>query len=208
MTSISEAIIEFRRKYPYDAWDIFWDYKSSIEGDGGDICSEDNLLITTGHLMSYLYRYKMTRNNKLGSLSEREFSQILSNSSESLRLLSGIRFSTLTAEDQHNIREAYRGLGEELGNYRISPTETMITKILMALWGETPAFDYRAVNTYRKVIGKKPGDYFKSLWKLKLKYESDWKDQIDNLPLTYKQTLKGTAVPHAKLIDMAFWLMG
>jgi len=86
----------------------------------------------------------------------------------------------------------------------------MMTKILMAIWGEIPALDRYFVAGYRKHVGALPGRTIEMMLKLKRKYETDWREELANLPAKCRHTRRGpkNLIPVVRLIDMGLWYVG
>lgn len=203
---VCEAVKKYQDGEVGAAWEIFWDYKCAIENRGSDIFDDKYLQQTTMHLFIYLCCFGMVRgNNALTKSDLKCFTKVIIKSKKSLKALSNIKFDELNEDNRKVVEAAYTRLGVELEKQSISSTETMITKILMACWGHTPAYDSYFVRTYRKYLKPLPGDYFKSLLKLEDKYKTAWKSRFDRLNVNYVKTKRGSPIPHARLIDMAFW---
>jgi hypothetical protein len=204
--TICAAIKKYQEGDIGTAWEIFWDYKRGIEKDGGDIFDDKNLTPTTMQLFIYLCCFGMTRNsNALTKSDLNTFTKVIRNSRRYLKAISPIKFEELKEDSRKVVEAAYNCLDYELERMGISNTDTMITKILMASWGHTPAYDSYFKKTYRKYLKPLPGDYFKSLLKLKDEYKTNWKSRFDCLEAKYAKTKGGNSIPHARLIDMAFW---
>lgn len=204
---ICAAIKKYQTDEVGTAWEIFWDYKRNIEKGGGSIFDAKNLKLTTMHLFIYLCCFGMTRGKHALSKSDLDiFREVIKNSTKDLKKLSTVRFENLKDNDRGVVNAACARLRKELKRKRISSTETLITKILMASWGHTPAYDSYFVRTYRKYLKPLPGDYFNSLLKLNGEYKTVWKNELDRLKATkYAKTKRGNRIPNARLIDLAFW---
>ena len=134
-----------------------------------------------------------------------EFKEIVTEITPKLKSLDGIIFEHLSEKDELAVESVYDAIEKALIERKISGSETMITKILMTVWGQTPAFDRYFVKTYREYFPPKPVDYFKALKKLSDVYNENWKQALQKLDKEQAYTTAGNKIPVARLIDMAFW---
>lgn len=192
------------------AWSIFWDYKKGIEKRGGNIFSDECLALTSMHLFIYLCCFGMARSPTGLTNSDLDvFTNMIKNIKDNINRLSTITFEKLDKSHRSVINSNCHEISKKLRGVDISGSRTMVTKILMACWGQTPAYDTRFVSAYRKYVKRLPGDYFESLCELKREYETSWKKDILTLGSKYRKTKAGGCdIPHARLIDMAFWELG
>lgn len=222
----AKSILKLIKKYQHgsqyksegDAWTIFWDYKKKIEKRGGTIFSKENLDLTSMHLMLYLFCFGMGRaTTKLIYSNITDFKEIVKSSKKELDDLNQnqIVFEKLEEKHRQKIKLVFNNLRKELEERGISGSTTMITKILMATWGQTPAYDSRFVSTYRKLLPRKIGyfyeadGYFDSLMTLKKASDKLWRcASLSNMNDKLTKTPKGNIIPRARLIDMAFYSRG
>jgi len=220
--SITSAVKEYqkvpKKALVADPWEIFWDYKCGVEKKGESIFSEKNISFTSMHLLIYLCCFGMARSKTgLAYTNLNSFTSTVLHIKEEIVKLNGITFEQLDESHRQIVNSCYEKISDELTKEsaekeRISGSITMVTKILMACWGHTPAFDRFFEVTYKELreeLGWKRGDdYFDCLLTLKKGYEEYWKNEIDALEAPYTKTIGGNNIPNARLIDMAFWIRG
>jgi len=216
-------IVQAIRKYHDDsrgcAWDIFWNYKCEIEEGGGSIFSDRHVSTTSLHLFAYLTCFGMARaTTRLTRITVHEFEEILRKISSSYNAAKDIRFEALTKSDRDPVVKLLQDTKNALKDKKVSKdkgvssTTTMITKIHLAAWGQTPAYDGFFKTTYKIVFpGQRfpsmPSSVFDSLLFLKEQYHAKWAEAIAQLPDKYRRTRPDGKyeIPPARLIDMAFW---
>lgn len=206
---LCSSIKQYSRETTGAAWEIFWDYKCSKSKSGEDIFESRNIEKTSMHLFIYLCCFGMARNTtNLAYSNLHVFSKMIDEVKTELGSLSDISFENLCERDRQPINKCCKAISHALEVHKISNSETMISKILMASWGQTPAFDTRFVKTYRKYLPPKPGDYFDALMKLSKEYNEKWEMGMNRLESRYAKTEGGNLIPSARLIDMGFWNIG
>jgi hypothetical protein len=195
------------RRHARDEWEVFWDYRADVLVTGDTIFENWRVYDTGVRLLAYLFLYGMARNTGLPEIgSSRRLARLLVDiHTPAMTALLGTRFEAVDWT-QSPFMDAWADLGTALGKCDLSQTETMRSKILLAIWGEMPAFDER----FRKVFL----DTFQvpaSVPRLRLlqdAYRTHWKAEIATLRDELKHTLRGHRIPDARLIDIAFWLRG
>lgn len=114
---------------------------------------------------------------------------------------------------QEEFDEVVRKLKKDM---EINPTDILLSKILLGVWGEVPALDRYFKHGYKTYINKLPAgfDHFRGMGLTgksmgKLHYVSKlkkWDANFKKIKFRYNGTL--LSYPHAKKIDMAFWQYG
>ncbi len=186
------------------AWDIFWNFRAKT-----DIFDVKNTEISSMHLFCYLACFGMARaSTKLMTSNLIKFEEFYKKSLDSFKALNEIRFIGLKEDQKTEFNKNYSIIEQNLKELNVSSTYTMITKILMAVTGQTPAFDSYFVYTFRKKVGGFSGNIFNSLIMLNKKYKGEWKEEIGTIDkkYTYIRLDEKIETPTARLIDMAFWI--
>ena len=217
MTLTGERLARAIRAYPGEtysacAWTIFWDYKCEIEGRGESILSEEHRWQTALQLFAYLCCFGMGRaKTRLTSITIDHFADVLSHiRPDTFAALLDVKFENIDDSDEDVLKAAWRQLREGLAKHNVSTTATMVTKILMGLWGEIPAFDRYFREVHRKVFGSWHEHTMPVLRELQDAYHESWKPALKGLEPPYTHTRRGQSnrIPVARLIDMGFWYLG
>ncbi len=213
--SIAQAIQDYHQSDVGYAWDEFWDHKCEVEATGGSLLSEEHIAETSHRLLSYLFKFGMTRKTKLITLTDAEFGQVLTALNDAYQAVHDVRLEMLSQAHQPSVVTLFKTTARALRDQDVSPTITLVTKMHMALWGAVPAYDRLFRYAYRKTfVGKPfPSRYttlFDSLLRLRDRYDDKWAPQIAQLDPSVRQTRSGghQPIPVARLIDMAFWQYG
>lgn len=191
------------------AWDIIYDYVNDPRFQSwADLASEQNVEKTALHLGFFLSNWGMFRGSSGLMKSNLHFFQ------EMVEILFidipgdlwNLHLYEFTDDASEHIKlldcslEKLRGHLEKI----TSPTDTLVTKILMAIWGECPARDLYYEAGFRSTYpGRRvppfSGEYMVFLNQLR---------ERENWRLPVRKTLGGNSYPAAKLIDMAFFEIG
>lgn len=185
------------------AWDIFWNFREKT-----DIFDIKNSQLSSMHLFCYLSCFGMARaSTQLMTTNLIKFEEFYKKSLDAFKALNKIKFIDLKENQKEEFNKNYKIIERNLAELDVSSTHTMITKILMAITGQTPAFDSFFIDTFRKKVGGFSGNIFKSLIRLNKKYKEEWVKEIKRLDSKYKHNYLdiGIDTPSARLIDMAFW---
>jgi len=209
---LAEAI----KRYPAErygvAWAILWDYKCEIEKVGLSILDDNHRWQTALELFAYLCCFGMGRaSTRLTNITVDDFADVLAHlRTDTFGDLGSCRFEHFGERYEQARSSIWRQLQAGLNKHGVSTTDTMISKILMGLWGEMPAFDTSFQKTYRHVFGTWPGRVRDVLRQLYDAYEKVWQEEINSLPSILKHTQRGhwNPIPVPRLIDMAFWRLG
>ena len=215
----SEKLFKCIKKYQSDPsfrdynnkWIDFWERKCRIETNGVNIFSEEHLDETSTLLKKYLQSYKMTRFE--GGLDETRFRKAVINFCSSINSLEKIKFGELRECHKEIVQSACNKISEEMGkiNNR-ADSQTMVSKILMACWGQTPAFDSHFRKSFmdeQKInICPATNHLFYNLMDVQHVYLTNWKNALSGFEEKYIKTPEKYQIPHARLIDMAFWELG
>lgn len=192
------------------AWEFLWDHIQSIPTWKG-IISGKHLEKSALHLGFYLANWGMFRgSSELLNVNIRFFEDLLSFLFTELE----DKFWDLTLDDfiKENItaQESFDSAISTICAFeksRISWTETLVTKILLGIWGQCPARDTLFKNGFSKFnkrgrYGRQPRTsglylvYLNHIRKLE-----EWK--MPNF-----KTIAGNSYPPGKIIDMAFFEYG
>lgn len=129
------------REASRDEWEIFWDWKLSVESNGGTIFTSPMNLEASARLVAYLFLYGMGRGStRLSTVgSTRRFTDVLTAlSTPQAHELFGQRFPEVDWKASM-FTTVWNDLGSALREIGVSMTSTMRSKILLAVWGEMPA---------------------------------------------------------------------
>jgi hypothetical protein len=193
-----------------DEWEVFWDYKCTIERNGERILDEARRAETAARLVSYLFFYGMGRGSTrlLDIKSSRRFAAVLRGlSSPAAADLFAVSF-TEAVWSQKPFVSVWEDLGEALRQIAVSDSAIMRSKILLAVWGEMPAFDTQFANTFKATYGFLSGKPHKMLNRLREAYLATWQSEIRDVPEPWRLTAGGNRIPDARLLDIAFWYHG
>jgi hypothetical protein len=210
--NIVQAIQKYHDSSTGYAWGIFWDYKCETEEDGDNIFSDSHILMTSLHLFVYLTCFGMTRpGTRLIHITVHDFAEILRGLGDSYNPVKDVRFEALESHREH-VTSLFKNTLKILDSKKVRPTITMITKILLAAWGQTPAYDSRFRLAYKKAfpgqrIPSSLNSVFDSLLFLKEQYCAKWAEEVAKLPDKTRRTRPDGKykIPPARLVDMAFW---
>jgi hypothetical protein len=141
--NVSEAIEQYQNGSYGLAWDVFWDYKCETEADGDSIFSERHILTTSLHLFSYLACFGMARGSThLTDITVCDLAEKLRKLRDSYNDVKHIKFEMLAESDRDLVVLFFEDTAKALEEpIRVSSSITMITKIHLAAWGQTPAYD-------------------------------------------------------------------
>ncbi len=198
-------------KYPrLRAWEFLWDHIQSIRTWEG-IANQKNIEKSALHLGFYLANWGMFRGS----------SELLNVNIKFFEDLIGVLFAkidrefwdlTLTDFTKNNLhaQEAFDNAIVTIRNFesnRISWTDTLVTKVLLGVWGQCPARDTNFKNGFRKFVkqknyGKQPRTsgrylvYLNHVWQ-----QEEW-------VMPKFETVAGNEYPPGKIIDMVFFEYG
>lgn len=200
-----ECIKKYREGYIGDAWDIFWEFRNKK-----DIFALENSKESSIQLFCYLCCFGMARSKtRLAYSNINKFHKFYINSLDSFKELNKFNFESFDKVNKDDFLKYYSNIQNNLKKIDVSCTNTMVTKILMAITGQTPAFDTYFVDEFRKNVGRFSGNIYDALLKLHNKYKNEWQIELINLPKEYKIIIdeykKPIKIPIARLIDMGFW---
>lgn len=201
-----EAIKKYWDNNSYTAWDIFWEFRCST-----DIFDEANSRESATQLFCYLCCFGMARaTTKLAYSNLDAFEKFYLETIPVFKEISKFQFESLSIVNRKEFINSYESLGKNLKRFNISKSDTMRTKLLMAVTGHTPALDRYFNLGYKKYFGKGSTKTYTILLTLREEYHHVWKDEIEKLPEKYKFTRRGNKnqIPPARLIDMGFWSLG
>ncbi len=191
-------------------WEFLWDHLQSMNS-WKSIASPRNLETSALHLGFYLANWGMFRgSSKLLNVNLEFFKKLTARLFNEIDTeVWNLALSDFTEDNQ----EAVRAFDEALimirsfGEGRVSWTETLITKILLGVWGECPARDQYFNKGFSSFLenrdyGRQPstsGRYFVYLNRIRV--SERWE-----LPAI--RTQAGNDYAPGKLIDMAFFQYG
>lgn len=198
-------------KYPrLKAWDYLWDYMQSVE-EWRDLASGNNIRVTALNIGFYLANWGMFRgSSELSNVNVRFFEDL----SGQLFTEIPVEFWSLKLKDfKSTNNEAVEAFDEafkrvvEFGDNRVLWTQTLVTKLLLGVWGHCPASDRYFKNGARKykeesgnsVVGKVDAWYLVRLNELRV--NEGWE-------IPEFKTPNGNRYPMGKVIDMAFFQYG
>lgn len=194
------------------AWDILWDYKCEVQQQARSILDREHVRATALNLFAYLTCFGMARSStRLTEITIDNFEELLLElPAQSYKALLDVTFERLAPSHREIFDLFWRALQDGLKKCHVSATDTMITKILMGIWGETPAFDTYFRAGFRSEVYRLPTDPFRILLKLREKYESSWAHEIRELRNDCFYTRRGykNRIPVARLLDMGLWYLG
>jgi hypothetical protein len=191
------------------AWEIIYDYVNDPRFQTwAELASEQNVEKTALHLGFFLSNWGMFRGSSglmrsnlrfFRKMVEILFTQIPAD-------LWNLHLDEFTEDACEHVKlldcslEKLRGHLEKI----TTPTDTLVTKILMGIWGECPARDLYFEAGFRSVypemrVPRFSGEYMVGLNQLRVN---------ENWSLPIKKTAGGNRYPAAKLIDMAFFEIG
>lgn len=218
--NMTQAIITYHNSQVGDGWDDFWDYKCAAE-QYSDICSGVYIQQTSDKLKEYLRKFGMTRKSKVPRLQQKDWEDILRGIRPSYISVKDITMETIQESHRRDVLRLVYDLAFELDSRKVSPTYTLVTKILLALWGQVPAWDAKVKNAFTAYL--KPTSHhlsqptkagyslpFDLLLDLQKNYNNQWKQDFFTLRDQYQitRTSGQNPIPPARLIDMALWQMG
>jgi hypothetical protein len=198
-------------------WDLLWAHKTRAESSGCGILDEDCIGITVRYLYVYLFGFGMGRRTGLANASVAAFTNVFRRVRTSYSEILPLTLENLTHGDRTAVEGFVRDLRSSLSKSSISATNTMVSKIMMGIWGHCPAVDRFFKLAY-------PQDY--SSWSFhKLGVAKNLVNLIfclrDSLPrwrslrtAATQQTLltrfgsEATQIPTARMVDMAYWQIG
>jgi hypothetical protein len=194
---------DFYNKYIGDgtgvAWDVFWDYQHYNPRMRLDKKAQ--------LLLMYLNTFGMNRGGALNRFTSTVLSDFLRKSTSSISFLgewakldSGFFFDEKNKSDfERHVGNIRSGLGDD-------STDVFVTKVLLALTGEIPAFDQKfclgfwGTETPRKMNFKNMNDVAARLSKLKITRRSVGRR---GTRLGY-----GVHIPFGRIVDCVFWQLG
>jgi len=208
---LAEAIRAYPEHYGH-AWAIFWDYKCEIEGRGESILDDQHRWQTALQLLAYLCCFGMGRaSTHLTDITVDGLADVLAHvEPQAYAALRAARFEHFDDGYEKALVAVWRQLSAALKQWEVSTTDTMLTKMLMGLWGEIPAFDKYFRATYQRVFGHwraaRTMNILRPLWQA---YRQEWKPALDALGDEFTHTRRGhhNPIPVARLIDMGFWYL-
>lgn len=131
----------------------------------------------------------MFRNTGLRTINISDFETFYANSWNDFETIRSLEFGNLMENDEATFTRAFDAIQTYLPK-NIKKTPTMITKILMGVTGNVPAFDTRFNKWYRTEFDGKMGNIFKKLLSLQESYHDCWKADFKALPKATKQTIE------------------
>lgn len=205
------------KDYPrYQAWEFLWDYTQRHSTRKSLIATDKNIELTALHIGLYLANWGMFRGS--GSLLDLNLN-FYKDLSVFLFTKIPIEFWKLTFEDFNPENREKAGVSQALydsavkkiSGFKISWTNTLITKLLLGIWGNCPANDtyfkyglsfYKKNNPKVNLRGRLTvsGLLLSDLYLLV--NNNNWR--ID----TYKTREGKNIYPAGKVIDMAFFQYG
>jgi len=194
-----------------DEWEVFWDYRCAVQANGDSIFAEPHVYETSVRLISYLFFYGMGRGSTrlLAMRSSRRFACVVRAiaTPEGEQLLQ-THFGVVNWRHPPFIR-VWNDLGEALREIGVSDTETMLSKVLLAVWGEMPALDSRFNRVFKATwdVERRP-PLAGVLDCIRQRYAETWQNEIQAAPDAWKHTSGGNPIPDARLVDIAFWYHG
>ncbi len=202
------------RRAERDEWEVFWDYKLDVEGNGGSIFVEPTVFEASARLISYLFFYGMGRGSTrlLGVNSSRRFASVLMvmAAPHAQELFLQQFFEVDDWRTTPGFTAVWNDLGGALRDVCVTDTHIMRSKVLLAVWGQMPALDERFSRTFMakwKFWLKRPFPA-NVLNTIRQAYTEEWRQEIEAVPEDWKHTLAGNRIPDARLIDIAFWYHG
>jgi hypothetical protein len=190
------------------AWDIFWEYLKQ-EQMPYSACSIDRKKILTKVLNVYLRDYGMNRGGNMQDAdSDILAEQIHQRGLKSLRFFEKLDLRTRISSSEFNENKEIISTCCKQAGY--SATDTMITKILLGLTGNIPAYDryFRGFLSDFRITQKFGGESYNQLvdW-LSDDLRSNWLTVCQN---EFSRTrLRGaTHIPAGRLIDLIGWRHG
>lgn len=207
-------------KYPREqAWEFLWDYVQDFD-TWRELISDEIIEHTGLHIGFYLANWGMFRPN--GSLLNKNL-QFFMDLAEFLFLEISEEFWDLTLRDfnpnddknskkaQLLYDEAYKKIETFGPNPNDIWTPTLVTKLLMGIWGQCPARDTnfsKGISLYLKIH---PNINLRGRTRIKGQFLSDMSELVykNNWDISGYKTIKGkNPYPAGKVIDMAFYQFG
>lgn len=194
----------------FDSWKeekhsryLSWEHCYSFFQDNKDTISSDEVIREQAclHLAFYLASWGMYRgsSNLLWNdykIFDELLKELLNNCSDLWKDISKITWSEL--------KSANEIIKKHLIKAKIQPTDTLITKILMGIYGCTPAYDRFFIDGLRK--------YNNTHKSISTKYNQKSFEKLKTLAedLKFNQLLKDKNIkyPKMRLIDAYFWYIG
>lgn len=194
-----------------DEWEVFWDYRCGIHADGGSVFTEPHVDAASARLVSYLFFYGMGRGSTrlLAVRSSRRFAHVL----EAISTAQGqelLQTDFATANWMHPpFASVWNDVGTALREVGASDTETMRSKILLAVWGGMPALDSRFNTVFKATWGvQRRPPRCQVLACIQERHAETWRNEIESAPDAWVYTSGGNRIPDARLLDIAFWYHG
>lgn len=182
------------------AWDIFWDYLT------------DNPRMRTPQkaklLVLFLYSFGMNRGGRLEAVPMKQWEDFLSKTNTSIQILNRYKFGHLknVEEDREIFDRALDDIREKLPRSS-SKSKTLLSKILLAVTGNVPAYDGYFIEWLRnEQIGPQYPCY-KSLYNIQnFLLESG----ISFSSIGTKSTRLGCSntIPLGRIVDCVGWQIG
>ena len=137
---LADAIRAYPAHYG-QAWAIFWDYKCGVETAGHSIAEPQHRWQTALQLMAYLCCFGMGRaSTRLTDITVDGLADVLARiKPETYAALRAARFERLDDDYGRALVAVWEQLTAALKHHDVSSTDTMVTKMLMGLWGGCPA---------------------------------------------------------------------
>ena len=202
--------INHSAKYQYD---ILLNYFSNFNVIS-DSVSGENVLMSSLMVNHYLAIWGMFRgSSNLGNTNSYFIADLLtfmlnSNNGVLLPLLDK-NFSSFSSNDIPVLNKVIYDIKKEISRSGISPTDTLVSKILLGVWGQVPAYDRYFLNGIKNI--NKLTDYklTSSLSANGIVKLSMWANQFNWEPV-YSNSEFGNVLEYslAKKVDMALFSLG
>ena len=197
-------------KYQYDILSAYFSKFDVIS----DAVSDENVLMSALMMNHYLATWGMFRGSSQLSNTNTYFMvdllAFLLNSKNGVLLpLLDRDFSSFSPCDIPLLKDTLNKIRREIASSGVSPTDTLVSKILLGVWGQVPAYDRYFINGVRYINGLTNYNLTQSLSANGLVKLSIWARQFDWHPIFSNSEFgNGAEYSLAKKVDMALFALG
>ena len=201
---------EFSAKYQYD---ILLAYFSSFK-NVSDIVSDKNIEKSALMMVNYLATWGMYRasgnlRNTNTHFMEYILYSLMNKNDGSLLPLINKCFSSFTESDEYKIDKLLNELRTFIKFGGVTPTDTLVSKILLGVWGGIPAYDRFFLVGIREINKVSDVSITKSLSGRAILELSSWAKNFswNNVSSSYDPECN-IQYPFGKVVDMAIFQLG